>query len=324
VRLLFLVPELRRGNVGLLRVLAERLRLRDARARSLATTTVFGGILNLLRHCTLARSLGADALLATETGANPYDEHNGVGGLPVIAWRARRPDDLCVLTDVYTWLAPEVRGPVVTFMQHPALIRNDFDPARADTWLWTDSPFMAACCQERFPGKAVALVPNIVDPVAFPFVPQAERESGELVAFPRKGAAFIEDTLTCYRAQGGGYWRLERIAGLRFAEYARRMRRPQAFLASGDVEGCALPPQECMAGGVLVLGKDAGGANYCMRDGETALVADTPEAAARALRRAEDPALRERITRAAYDSIRHLFPEQEPTRFWRSFLAELG
>jgi Glycosyl transferases group 1 len=323
LRLLFLVPELRHGALGKLRELRARLLSRDPRAQALGTQTVFGGILNLLRHCAVARSLGAEALVATESGTNPYDEHNAVGGLPAIAWRARRPGDLCVLPDVLTWLAAEVAGPVVAYMQHPQQIHGDFDYRRPHTYLWTDSPPMLARCRALFPGTTVSLVPNVVDPECFPFVPQQEREPGELVAFPRKGATFIDDTLERYRGLGGSYWRLVRLHGLPFGRFAARMRRPQAFLASADEEGCALPPQECMAAGVLVVGKDAGGANYCMRDGETALVAGTPEAAAQALRRAEDAALRERLTTAAHASIRELFPDQAPARFWRAFLTGL-
>jgi hypothetical protein len=315
------VPELRTGLRGRLRRLAPGLRGRDPRAEAFRAESVFGGILNLLRHCALARKLGADAVLATESGANPYDEHNGVGGLPAIAWEERRSGDVCVLPDVLTWLAPTVDGPVVAYMQHPQQIHADFDHRRADVFLWTDSAPMLVRCRALFPDKPVSLVPNIVDPAAFPFVPQAEREPGELVAFPRKGASFIDETLERYRARGGRHWRLERLAGLPFAEFARRMRRPQAFLASADEEGCALPPQECMAAGVTVVGKDAGGANFCMRDGETALVAATPDAAAEALLRAEDPALRERLAVAARDYIGRFFPDAEPARFWRAFLA---
>ena len=279
--------------------------------------------MNFLRHCALARRLGADAVVATESGSNPYDERNAVGRLPAIAWRARRSGDVCVLPDVLTWLAPEVEGRVVAYMQHPRQIHKDFDHRRPEVYLWTDSPPMVARCRELFPDKPVSLVPNIVDPTSFPFVPQAQRETGELVAFPRKGAPFIDETFERYRALGGRYWRLVRLAGLPFPEFARRMRRPQAFLASADEEGCALPPQECMAAGVVVVGKDAGGANFCMRDGETALVADTAEAAARALCEAEDPALRERLSGAARDYIGRFSPEEEPTRFWRAFLAGL-
>lgn len=323
MRLVFLVPELRHGALGRLRQFAARRLSSDWRNAALGTLTVFGGILNFLRHCALARQLGADAVIATASGANPYDEGNAVGGLPSIAWRDRKPSDLCVLPDVLTWLAGEVEGPLVAYMQHPLQIHNDFDPHRADTFLWTDSPPMLERCRAQFPGKEVSLVPNIVDPQAFPFVPQAERETGELVAFPRKGASFIDEVIGCYRASGGRYWKLVRLEGLPFPAFARRMQRPQAFLASSDVEGCALPPQECMAAGVLVVGKDAGGANDCMRDGETALVADSAEAAAQALRRAEDAALRARITATAYAAIRELFPDQAPTRFWRGFLAGL-
>jgi glycosyltransferase involved in cell wall biosynthesis len=321
LRVVFLVPELRRGLLQRVRVLVAWHLGLGVHSASLGVTHVWGGILNLLRHCALVRSLGMDATLATMSGRNPYDDTNAVGLLPVIRWSERRPGDLFVLTDVLTWLADEAGGPVVAYIQNPQLIRSDFDHRRADVFVWTDSPPMAALCQKAFPGREIAIAPNVVDPAAFPFIPQAARRAGELVAFPRKGERFIDDVERCYRAAGGCYWRLERVHGLAFADFARRMRTPQAFLASSSVEGCALPPQECMAAGIAVVGRDAGGANFCMKHRETALVAETPEEAAAALVEAEDPGLREQLSRTGHDFIRRFFPDREPSGFWRDFLG---
>jgi hypothetical protein len=125
--------------------------------------------------------------------------------------------------------------------------------------------------------------------------------------------------MAAYLAAGGTYWRLRTVHGLPSRELAARFATPQAFLASAEVEGCALPPQESMAAGVLVVGRTAQGANFCMVDDRTALVGETPAAAAAALRRAEDAALRDRITRQAHDEIARFFPDREPLAYWRRF-----
>jgi hypothetical protein len=73
-----------------------------------------------------------------------------------------------------------------------------------------------------------------------------------------------------------------------------------------------------------VVGRDAGGYNFCMRDGETALVANSQDEAADALRSLEDPELRERLSRAGLACIRRFSPDAEPTRFWREFMSRLS
>jgi glycosyltransferase involved in cell wall biosynthesis len=112
------------------------------------------------------------------------------------------------------------------------------------------------------------------------------------------------------------------VHGLSFADLAARFQTPQAFLASADVEGCALPPLEAMAAGIVVVGKDAQGANFYMRHGETALVANDAAHAAEALRAIEVDQAREELSRRAYAVARNWFPEGEPTAFWKRFLAE--
>jgi len=42
------------------------------------------------------------------------------------------------------------------------------------------------------------------------------------------------------------------------------------------------------------------------------------------LRAIEDPALRQRLSRTAYEHIRRFFPDAEPKRFWEGYLAELA
>lgn len=325
MRLLFVIPEI---DNGVLARVADALRNRSRLARSLLRRNklkarhTYGGTLNIIRHCAVARRAGVDAVLATVSGRDTYGPRLGTGwsdDVPTTRWRDRRPDDFVVLPDFASFLADEVAGPCAVYQQNPIQIRANFDSRRADRHLWTDSPLMERLCRAAFPTKEIVLVPNVVDDAAFPFVPQSQRVAGELLAFPRKGPEFIEQTMAAYRAAGGSYWRVRTLNGLPFRELAQRFATPQAFLASADVEGCALPPQESMAAGVVVVGRTAQGANFCMVDGETALVGETPEAAAAALRAAEDAALRDRIARQAHERIARFFPRNEPLAYWQRF-----
>lgn len=290
--------------------------------RGLWTTSVSGGALNLMRHCAVARAAGADAVMATKSGEDTYGPF-GVGNLPFVAWSQRRDDDACILPEIYTRLADAIEGEVVVYIQGFLWLRRDFDHGRGNVHLWTCSPLLIEHCRRVLPGKEPALVPPIVDPRSFPYIPQESREAGRLAALPRKnGMAFIDAVYDRYRGHGGSYWTLDLIDGVPFTEFAARYRAPQALLTASGVEGCGLPGMEAMAAGMVVAGMDGGGASFYMRDGETALVANTPDTAAAALRAIEDPALRHRLSQTAYDDIQRFFPDAEPKRFWESFLRE--
>lgn len=330
MRILFLVPDLDRSRRFKLHKKATQMRLGPLRRfvpqLPFATHIVFGGTLNILRHCAVAQSVGADAYVATMSGRDTFGPTHGIQTdrpLRFVSWHDRTPEDVCLVPDFVSRWADDVQGPCIVYEQNPIQVRADFDYRRDDRILWTDSPFMLEICQRILPGKDIEIVPNVVDHRAFPFVPQSQRTRGELLAFPRKGPEFIQATFDAYRAQGGRYWNLVTVDGLPFHELAQRFATPQAFLASADTEGCALPPQEAMAAGVLVIGKDASGANFCMRDGETALLARTPEQAASALLRAEDDALRERLATRGHEAISRFFAHGEPADFWRGFLRRL-
>jgi len=323
MRVVVLIPDLRHDLLA-----RARTALQSTRARRFLSARiplwireVRGGTLNLMRHCAVARSLGVDAVLATARGRDVYGPQLGIGTLPFIRWSQRQPDDVCIVPDIYTYLIDAVAAAVVAYEQSPEQVHNDFDHTRANVSIWADSPLMVDRCRAAYPGTDVTLVPNVVDPIAFPFLESAYRTPGELIAFPRKGAAFIDATYRRYRELGGRYWQLQRVDGLPFYQLAARFRTPQAFLASADVEGCALPPQEAMAAGIVVVGRSAGGANFCMRHNETALVAETAEDAAAALRSIEDAAVRMRLSGAAYEYIQRFFPKNEPTQFWRDLLS---
>jgi hypothetical protein len=239
-------------------------------------------------------------------------------------WDERRDDDVVLVPDFVSELADEVRGRCIVYLQVPIHLEANFDYRDERMILWTDSPHMLGLCKKVFPGKDIPIVPNVVDDKTFPFIPQSEREPGLILAFPRKGPEYIEATKAHYAKLGGKYWHFELIDGIPLVELAKRMRRPQAFLASADVEGCALPPQESMACGMVVVGKSASGANFSMEHRKTAMIAETPEAAAESLREIEDDALRDSISRAGHAFISRYFPSGEPKQHWRETLTKLG
>ncbi|MCH9682470.1 MAG: glycosyltransferase [Deltaproteobacteria bacterium] len=290
----------------------------------LRTSVAWGGTLNNMRHCWIARKLGVDACLVSLSGKDTYGDTWRILDLPMTKWSERRPDDVILVPDFASDIINEVEGPVIAYMQVPIHIRADFDWCSDRVTMWTDSPFMLALCQKTFPGKEIPIVPNIVDDEVFPFIPQEHREQGLAFAFPRKGPEYIAETRRIYRERGGRYWRFELIDGVPFMELAKEMQRPQLFLASGDIEGCALPPQESMAAGIVVIGKNARGANFAMDDRKTALIANSPAEAAQCMLDAEDMELRKSIAKAAHDQISRYFPHNEPTAFWKQNLIDFG
>lgn len=217
-------------------------------------------------------------------------------------------------------LINEVEGPAIAYLQVPIHTHNNFDYLSDRVALWTDSPHMQRICHATYPGKAAQIVPNIIDNNAFPFISQAEREQGLLFAFPRKGPEFIAETQKIYTQLGGHYWRFELIDGLSIHELAQEFRRPQVFLASAEIEGCALPPQESMAAGIVVVGRTASGANFCMEHRKTAMIAENPEQAAQCLLALEDEVLRNQISHNAYNYISRYFAAGEPKQFWQTVI----
>jgi hypothetical protein len=297
---------------------------RWAMRRRFGVDQVYGGQMNILRHAMIAQQCHAEVVIATTTGIDSYGDVFGLNRrFSFIPWRDRRPVDLCIVPDLASRLIDDVVGPVVAYEQNPLLMCRDFDFSRPNVHIWTDSGIMEQQCRETYPGKPIRIVPNIVDSTLYPFVPQSQREQGLLFAFPRKGPDFIAQTQRAYRKLGGAFWRFELVDGLPLQEFAAQFRRPQAFLASAIYEGCALPPQEAMAAGVVVVGRTARGANFVMQDGVTSLNGETPEEAARCLVRLESEPLRQSLADSAYKSISRFFPDQEPLSFWKSELASL-
>jgi hypothetical protein len=254
LRLVFLIPDItdklprpQRQLVSLLRRL-KLTRLENTLfqpllvARSLRSPVASGGALNIMRHAAIASSLGAEAVLATPSGVDTYGSLSVVN-LPFIRWADRRDDDICMVPDICTHLIDDVRGRAIAYLQVPTHVRADFDYLHPRVRLWTDSPFMLEICNNVYAEKHVAIVPNVVDNKAFPFRSQSERKSGLLLAFPRKGPEFIEATRVAYANLGGTYWKFDLVGGLSLKELANRMQQHQAFLASAEVEGCALPPR---------------------------------------------------------------------------------
>src|SRR5688572_16543377 len=112
----------------------------------------FGGTLNIMRHCAIARDAGADAALTTPSGKDTYGRF-GVVDVPYVRWADRRPDDVCIVPDFCTELINDVRGPAIAYLQVPNQLRANFDYWDSRVELWTDSPFMLDRCREVFTDK---------------------------------------------------------------------------------------------------------------------------------------------------------------------------
>lgn len=331
MRFVFLIPDFLRNpvQVKLMDVWHRRFQrskmLRQAIRPPLmfAARYISGGSLNIMRHCQVARSVGAEAVMSTLWGRDDYGDLR-IHDLPFIRWKDRRKDDVCILPDIGTHFIDEVKGPAIAYEQNPTRIYDDFDWRSSRVTIWTDSPYMLDLCQRVYPGKEIPIVPNIIDDQTFPFIEQEDREEGLIFAFPRKGPEFIDATEAAYQALGGKFWRFERVHGLTLKQLAKEFSRPQAMLASADIEGCALPPQESMASGMIVVGKNARGANFGMVHRETAMIGDTPEAAAQCLVELEDLQLRKKLAHAGYEQIKRYFPRNDPSAFWRDNLRTWG
>lgn len=326
MRFIFLIPELDTGRLPkVIERLTHKARLQFfkdlARKRYMRADFAYGGTLNLMRHCQVARECGAEAYVATLRGVDTYGRA-GISGIPFIRWADRRSDDVCIVPDFVTDLIDEVKGPAIAYLQVPTFTARNFNYQSDRVAIWTDSPFMEDICAATYLEKPIEIVPNIVDNRLFSFVPQSQREPGLVFAFPRKGPEYIAKTQAAYEKLGGKYWHFELIHGLTIHELAQQFRRPQVFLASAPVEGCALPPQESMASGIVVVGKTAQGANFCMEHRKTAMIAETPEAAAQCLLELENAELRDRISHQAYQAIQSFFPSAEPTRFWKRMIRQ--
>lgn len=330
MRFVFLIPDFKQG--WLWKRLAEGVSLSHSQAvyhwflrQWLYVDEVYGGTMNIMRHCWVARQCGAEAVLATMSGQDNYGDVFGLNRtLPYIAWRDRRAEDVCLVPDFATLLINDVDGVAIAYEQSPLQTKTDFDYRQDNVYLWTDSDLMQGICAEIYPDKTAEIVPNIVDSELFPFIPQDQREQGLLFAFPRKGKDFILETQALYQQQGGTFWKFELIDGISLKTLAQQFRRPQAFLASATFEGCALPPQEAMAAGIVVVGKTARGANFCMENGKTALTGETPAEVVQCLFQLENETLRNTLAQNGYDYIKQYFPEGKPAQFWRQKIEEFS
>ncbi len=326
MRFVFLIQDFDNSKThNWINYLVQRSRMQPAKdwwRRQMQVNQVFGGILNIMRHCAVARSCGIDAVLATMSGRDTYGDQNLYRDLPFIRWANRRPDDICIVPDCATELINQVEGRAIAYLQTPIFIFNNFDYQNNRIALWTDSPYMQSVCQTIFIDKEIQIVPNIVDNKLFPFIPQSQREQGLVFAFPRKGPEFIAKTQEIYTAKGGNHWRFERIDGLSIHELSKQFKRPQVFLASAEIEGCALPPQESMAAGIVIVGKTASGANFCMKHFQTAMKAENPEESAQCLIELENADLRDTLSRNAHEYISRYFPENQPSKFWHQVIHQ--
>ena len=78
-----------------------------------------------------------------------------------------------------------------------------------------------------------------------------------------------------------------------------------------------------MAAGVVLIGKNATGANFSMQHNKTALVCNTVDETVENLFRAENEKLRTELADEAYNFISRYFSDAEPKQFWEETLRKI-
>jgi glycosyltransferase involved in cell wall biosynthesis len=185
----------------------------------------------------------------------------------------------------------------------------------------------------RIPAEKFVVIPNALDPDAFPRV--------EVFKGPKVRAGYLgrldpakspdmllsallfsalDDAELHYFGDGPERGRLERLAGKDPRVFFHgAVARPQDALAQMDVlwmpslvEGFGLVLIEAMASGVPVVANDAGGVVDIVKDGENGLLGDGPQSgyktfAASLWRLRDDPALRNRLIENGLRTVRERF-----------------
>ena len=134
MRFVFLIPDFLSNpvHVKLMDVWHRRFQRSSLLRRAVRHPLMFaaryisGGSLNIMRHCNVARSVGADAVMSTLWGRDDYGDLR-IHDLPFIRWKDRRKDDVCILPDIGTHFIDDVKGPAVAYEQNPTRIYDDFN-----------------------------------------------------------------------------------------------------------------------------------------------------------------------------------------------------
>jgi hypothetical protein len=229
---------------------------------------ITGGIKMVFRHVEALRSLGFEAVVATEDGAAP----GWFATLaPVVPLAKLAPgDDVLVFPENHAGLLNRFAG----WPNRKAVLcqniymcyrgvgeRNDYRDYGVSTMLCLTQQ-MAAYCQRRFPSLEVFLIPNPLDRTIFKPRPPKRLQ----IAFsPRKRpgeAAFVRDL---FRAENPAWRQLPWVAieKMREEEVARVLGESAVYLALGRFEALPLSALEALASGCIVAGfTGTGGWDY--------------------------------------------------------------
>jgi glycosyltransferase involved in cell wall biosynthesis len=217
-----------------------------------------GGVKVIYRHVDVLNEAGRPAAVLHHSEGfrcTWFENRTLVVGAPTVELGAR---DVLVVPEIYgPFLEQLPRGPRrVAFNQNAYLTFEHLAPRQVPAYgdfeaAMTVSEDSAELLRFAFPGLAVEVVPNFIDPQLFR---PAEAVPGpRLALMPRKRSA---DAALIMRLLGGrdAGWPTETIEGRSEADTAAALRASPIFLALGFREGFGLPAAEAMASGCFVVG----------------------------------------------------------------------
>ena len=290
-----------------------------------------GGIRAIYRHVDVLNGAGVPAavLHSREGFACSWFGHStrtvGAGSVSL------SNEDTLVVPEVYgPFLERLPGGPRLVAFSQNAYLTFEHLPGRArppyeifDAAM-TVSEDSAEYLRFSFPGLAVSIVPNGVDPAVFH--PSEEMPARRIALMPRKRPAEADEILRLLGDRLAG-WDVVRIEGAGEAETAALLRSAPIFLALGHREGFGLPVAEAMASGCYVVGFPAFGGRELFDPAFSSPIEDGDVlAAARALAKTmegyeTDPAaLREAGAHAA-ESVRKTCSLERQTERLLDFIA---
>ena len=169
-----------------------------------------------------------------------------------------RPHDVLVVPEIYgphLELLPE--GPrTIVFNQNAYLTFDYLHPGQSLSYgrfaaALTISEDSAECLRFAFPGLAVSVASNAVDPEVFR--PAADPPPRRIAMMPRKRPEEARQIMRLLGSRLEG-WEVVAIEASSELQVAEQLRSSPIFLALGKQEGFGLPAAEAMACGCFVVG----------------------------------------------------------------------
>lgn len=293
-----------------------------------------GGIRVIYRHVDLLNAAGRPAAVLHHTDGFRCDwfvNETRVLGAPGVELG---PSDVLVVPEIYGPFLDRLpsaprrvafnQNGYMTFQHVPAGTTPAYAGFEAAMTVSEDS---AELLRFVFPGLAVEVVPNSIDPDLFH--PATGQPGRRLALMPRKRPGDLELILRLLGERLAG-WEVTPIEGMSEIDTAATLRAAPVFLALGYREGFGLPAAEAMASGCFVVGFPGFGGrelfdpsfSVAVEDGDV-LGAATAVAAACARYEAEPQAVRADGARAAA-MVRERFSEENQVARLLGFFDRLG